>query len=91
MSHCVVHDRAAHRFTTTVDGHEARIDYRMEDGRMVITHTGVPKAIEGRGIAGALTKVAFDTARAEGWRVDAQCAYAAAWLRRHPAYADLAG
>ena len=90
MTPCVDHDRAAHRFTTTVDGHVAQVDYRLEDGRMVIVHTGVPKAIEGRGIAGALVKVAFETARAEGWRVVAQCAYAAGWLRRHPAYADLA-
>jgi predicted GNAT family acetyltransferase len=85
----IEHDRAAQRFTTVVDGHRAVVDYQLDDGRMSITHTGVPRAIEGRGIAAALTRQALDTARAEGWRVRAVCAYAAAYLRRHPADADL--
>jgi predicted GNAT family acetyltransferase len=85
----IEHDRAAQRFTTVVDGHRAVVDYQLDDGVMAIMHTGVPGPIEGRGIAGALTRAALDTARAEGWRVVARCAYAAAYLRRHPGDADL--
>jgi predicted GNAT family acetyltransferase len=89
MSVHVEHDAAAHRFHTQVDGHRAVVDYRLEDGVMTITHTGVPRAIERRGIAAALTRVALDTARERGWRVHPQCAYAAEYMRRHPAYGDL--
>ena len=89
MDLCVEHDRDARRFTTVVDGHRCGIDYRLEDGRMAILHTGVPKPVEGRGIAGAMTRKALDTARAEGWSVLPMCAYAAAFIKRHPEYADL--
>lgn len=76
-------------FVTRVDGHDARIDYRRDAGQMVITHTSVPDAIGGRGIAGQLTRAAFEHAKAEGWSVRPECSYAAAWAERHPEYSDL--
>ena len=89
MQVCVEHDAAAHRFHADVDGHQAVLDYRLDGQVMTLTHTGVPGAIEGRGVAAELVKVALDTARAQGWRVDPQCAYAAGFVRKHPEYADL--
>jgi hypothetical protein len=56
---------------------------------MTITHTGVPAAVGGRGIASALVQAAFATARDEGWKVVPACSYAAAWIGRHPEYRDL--
>lgn len=83
------HDAAAQQFSTVVEGHEAVLDYRLRDGVMAITHTGVPKAIEGRGIAAELTQRALDTARRAGWKVDPVCPYAAAYFAKHPEQADL--
>ena len=77
------------RFVASVDGSEARLDYRLEGGTMVVTHTAVPDAIAGRGIAGKLTRAAFDHARAQGWKVRPACAYAAGWAERHPEYGAL--
>ena len=85
------HDPEALRFTTTVDGHEAGVDYEWQDGWMVITHTSVPAAIAGRGVASQLTRAAFDHARGQGWRVRPACTYAAAWAERHPEYSQLLG
>ena len=45
------HDSDAHRFTTEVDGHRALLDYTVAGDVMTITHTRVPEAIGGRGIA----------------------------------------
>jgi predicted GNAT family acetyltransferase len=78
------HDVAGHRFTTTVDGERAVLDYTLAADVMTITHTGVPPAIEGRGIAAQLTRKAIDTAREHRWRVVPACSYAAAYLARHP-------
>jgi predicted GNAT family acetyltransferase len=89
MSFDIRHDPAARRFETRVDGQLCRLDYRLADKVMTITHTGVPTPVEGRGIASALTQVAMETARAEGWKVVPACAYADAWLRRHAEFADL--
>ncbi|NUO72488.1 MAG: N-acetyltransferase [Frateuria sp.] len=83
------HDRAEERFETRVDGALCVLDYHLAGGVMTITHTGVPPAVEGRGIASALTQAAMETARAEGLKVAPACSYAAAWLRRHPEFADL--
>jgi len=89
MTAPITHDTAAHRFTTTSEGHLAELVYRLEDGKLVIDHTAVPGAIGGRGIAGALVKAALDHARASGLRVVPACSYAAEYIRRHPEYADL--
>ena len=83
------HDAAEHRFSVVVDGHVAEIDYHMSGNTMVITHTGVPGAIGGRGIAGDLVRATLDWARAEGLKVVTACSYSQAWVDKHPEYADL--
>ena len=56
---------------------------------LVITHTGVPAAIGGRGIAGALMEAAVAFAREAGLRIRPACSYAAAWMERHPEHNGL--
>lgn len=80
---------AARRFETRVEGTLCVLDYRLHDGMFSIDHVGVPSAVAGHGIAAALTKAAFDAARAANWRVVAHCTYAVAWIERNPEYADL--
>ncbi|HEX5352778.1 MAG TPA: GNAT family N-acetyltransferase [Rhodanobacteraceae bacterium] len=83
------HDINTHRFSVEAEGHRGIVDYTLRDGVMTITHTEVPPPIGGRGIAAALTRAALDTARREGWKVVPACSYAAAYIRRHPEFADL--
>lgn len=83
------HDRTEQRFTVVRDGHEGWLDYERAGNAMVITHTIVPAAIGGRGIAGELVRTALEFARAQGLRVHPACSYADAWMRRHPGYDDL--
>jgi uncharacterized protein len=78
------HDRGAHRFTTEVDGNRAELDYTLADGVMTITHTRVPPAIGGRGIAAELMEAALSAARASDWTVNPDCSYAKAYLEKHP-------
>ena len=89
MSTTVTHDAAAHRFTSTVDGHTSAIDYALDGSVMTILHTNVPEAVGGRGIAGTLTRAALDTARANRWSVVPQCSYAQAFIEKHVEYQDL--
>lgn len=83
------HDPGARRFEAVVEGHRARLDYAPAPGRLVILHTEVPKAIGGRGLAGALVEAALAHARASGLLVEARCSYARAYLARHPEHAGL--
>ncbi|HJW07342.1 MAG TPA: GNAT family N-acetyltransferase [Rhodanobacter sp.] len=89
MPLAIQHDRVAHRFETRVEDMPCLLEYTLADGVMTITHTGVPAAVGGRGIAAALVQQALETARAEGWKVVPACSYAAVWMQRHPAYHDL--
>ncbi|QSX78141.1 GNAT family N-acetyltransferase [Agrilutibacter solisilvae] len=83
------HDPVGHRFTAVVDGLEAEVAYRYEDDVLVISHTGVPRPLEGRGIASALVRAVFEFAREAGVRVRPACSYAAGWIEKHVQYADL--
>lgn len=83
------HDCTARRFEATVDGHRCEVDYQLADNVMTITHTGVPAAVGGRGLAGELVAAAFAAARAAGWKVHPACSYAAGYAQRHPELADL--
>jgi hypothetical protein len=80
----VDHDAEAQRFSTVVNGQRAVLDYQVSNRVMTITHTGVPPAIAGRGIAAELMHAAVEAAGAAGWTVNPVCSYAAAYMRRHP-------
>ena len=78
-----------HRFEVVVDGHLARADYVIDDDVITFTHTIVPPALEGRGIASRLILHALTAARDRGLRVIAQCPFVAAYIRKHPEWAEL--
>lgn len=80
------HEEERCRFSLEVDGYQAYVEYRLEQGDFDIRHTIVPAEIGGRGIASRLVKAAYDYARSNGFRLLATCSYAVLWLERHPEY-----
>lgn len=78
-----------HRFEVVVDGHLARADYVIDGDVITFTHTIVPSALEGRGIASRLIRHGLSEARDRGLRVVPQCPFVAAYIRKHPEWADL--
>jgi uncharacterized protein len=86
----IVHAPGHSRFEATVEGHLCTCQYRLYGSRlMMLTHTGVPNALRGRGIAAALVQAALDHARAHGRKVRPDCSYAEAYMQRHPQTLDL--
>jgi hypothetical protein len=85
----IVHNKAAARFELSVEGRLCEARYELLDGVMWLRHTGVPPALEGRGIAAALVAAALAHARAQGWLVRPACSYVRAYMRRHPETQDL--
>jgi len=55
----------------------------------VLVHTDVATSVEGSGVGSALVAGALDDIRARGLRVVPVCPFVAAYVRRHPGYADL--
>jgi predicted GNAT family acetyltransferase len=77
------------RFELRVDGAVCELDYHLDQGRMVITHTGVAPALQGRGLAAELVVAGLTWARQEGHKVTPACSYVARFFERHPAWSDL--
>lgn len=85
-----VHDnKERSRFEMEIDGSIAFANYREAGSTVVIIHTEVPPALNGRGIGSALVKGALDIIRASGKKVLPRCDFAAAYIERHPEYRDL--
>ena len=55
----------------------------------MFTHTGVPTALEGRGIGSALAKAGLEYAQAEGLAVVPLCSFIRAYIDRKPEYQPL--
>jgi predicted GNAT family acetyltransferase len=89
MSRAIEHNTAQQRFENVEDGVKSVLDYELLQGVMVITHTGVPQAVGGRGIAADLARHALDTARQNSWKVRPVCSYVDVFIRRNPEYQDL--
>ncbi|MFT0850808.1 GNAT family N-acetyltransferase [Achromobacter sp. F4_2707] len=88
MSRDIKHNPAEKRFQWLEDGQLCVLDYELHDGVMVVTHTGVPAAVGGRGIAADLAKAAMEAAREQGWKVRPLCSYVEAWMRRQKGQYD---
>jgi hypothetical protein len=80
----VTDNTQASRFELAADGHVAELVYRRRASRLVLVHTEVPAALEGRGVGGQLVQAAISQAAAEELTVVPLCAFARAWLGRHP-------
>lgn len=85
----VVHNAAAARFEADVEGQLCVAQYRVYGKVMMLTHTGVPKPLRGRGIAADLVRAALEHARSRGLKVRPDCSYAEAYMQRHPETLDL--
>jgi predicted GNAT family acetyltransferase len=84
------HNESDSRFETTIEGSTAYAEYDLEPGgRIVFTHTIVPDALSGRGIANQLVKAGLEHARSQKLTVVPQCSFVQAFIKRHPEYEDL--
>ena len=81
----------AHRYVATVDGAPAgHLEYIPAGNVIVLAHTEVDPAYEGRGVGGALARAALDDIRARGGlEVVPTCPFVADWISRHPDYVEL--
>ena len=85
----VTHNPIRSRYELVEDGHTAFATYRRHGELVVIPHVEAPPALRGKGTAGRLMAGIVAHARAEGFKIEPVCSYAAAWLRRHPDARDV--
>ncbi|MEH1030180.1 GNAT family N-acetyltransferase [Micromonospora profundi] len=90
MSTLVEDNPAKNRFEILVDDALAGFTAYVPRGEvLVFTHTQVDRAFQGKGVGGALIRGTLDQVRARGGRLVPQCPFVAAFIDKHPEYADL--
>ncbi|MGH6612986.1 GNAT family N-acetyltransferase [Sphingomonas sp.] len=85
----IVNNTAKQRYELHQDDALAIAAYERHGDVVVFTHTVVPGALQGKGIASRLIKHALYNVRAQGLKIDPQCEFVAAYLDRHPEERDL--
>ena len=89
MTERITHVEQSQRFEMIVDGHTCLLEYSSVPSGVRFDSVRVPEAVGGRGLAGTLTRWALDWARSKDLKVQPACPYVAAWIQRHPDYADV--
>ncbi|HEY8878807.1 MAG TPA: GNAT family N-acetyltransferase [Roseateles sp.] len=82
------HDAGHQRFTLPTTPISV-LDYSLSPGRVVFTHTGVPEAHRGQGLAAQLVEAGLQWAREQGLKVVPACSYVQLYLQRHPEWQHL--
>lgn len=65
------------------------VEYRDKGDQVELTHTEVDPSHEGEGLGSQLARAVLDNLRNEGRAVVPSCRFIAAWLQKHPEYADV--
>ncbi len=65
------------------------LDYQETSELVVLTHTEVDPAHEGRGIGSALARAALEDIRERRLKALVICPFVIGWLRNHPEYQDI--
>jgi hypothetical protein len=85
----ITNNKERQQFQMALDGEIASLEYRLNDGVLVLMHTEVPDKLGGHGIASALAEYAFNYARAAGLPVKIYCPFVLAWVKKHPQQQDI--
>jgi uncharacterized protein len=83
-------DEAAGRYELRIGGRRVGLaDFYRRGNTVVIPHTETSPEFGGRGLASRLVRYCLDDIRGQHLRVDPACPFVAAYIRKHPEYADL--
>jgi predicted GNAT family acetyltransferase len=77
------------RFEAKIGDHVAVAEYMYSGERIIFTHTGVPEALRGQGIADKLIHAALEQVKERRLGVVALCPFVAAYIVKHPEYQPL--
>ena len=73
------------RYTAHVDGYEETAELtlsKLSEQTIIVDHTGVPDALRGKGLAGALAERVIKDARGKGQRIVPLCPFFRAYAEK---------
>lgn len=87
----VVNNVKKFRFEVVNGSQISKLDYRLGRDTIALVHTEVPEELSGQGIGSALVSNALQHARDNELVVLPYCPFVAAYISRHPEWADVVG
>ncbi|MCB0705359.1 MAG: N-acetyltransferase [Saprospiraceae bacterium] len=82
-------NRDKKQFELRTDKHLIRIEYILAGPRMFLTHTEVPRELEGQGLGSIIIRRVLDEIRERKLKLVPLCPFVAAFLQKNEAYLDL--
>ena len=82
MEYEVVNNTENQQFEIFYEGHKAELVYRLRDGNIYLMHTGVPKELEGKGIASALAEYALNYGKEQKLQTIVYCPFVKAYMKK---------
>jgi predicted GNAT family acetyltransferase len=84
----VRHNAIQNRYELATEHGTAVAVYSVQGECAIFTHTEVPLADRGNGIASRLVRAALDDTRRQGLKVVPACSFVVAFVHRHPEFND---
>ena len=79
----------AKQFEFNVDGQMARIEYIRAKEKIYLTHTEVPRSLEGKGVGSAIVLKALEWIKERELTLVPLCPFVALYLKRNPEWKSL--
>ena len=89
MIYQLINNEARKQYEVHTDEAVLRIEYILAQDRIFLTHTEVPKSMEGKGLGSAIVKLALEDIEQKGLTLVPLCPFVALYLKRHPEWKRL--
>ena len=84
----LIDNKEAKQYEFRIDGLVPRIEYIKAPGKIFLTHTEVPKELEGKGIGSAIIKAALEDIKAKGLILIPLCVFVAGYIKKYPEWRE---
>jgi len=84
MSYTLIHNAPECKYEYHIDDHIAYITYDDQNGNMHLTHTIVPDALAGQGLAKKLLEDVLAQIKKDGKKAVAMCSYIVKYQEKNP-------
>jgi len=86
----LINNEEQKRYEFHLNGLKPRVEYILtKDNKVYLTHTEVPRELEGKGIASALVKATLAEVEKSGRQLVPLCPYVAQYIKKHPEWSKL--
>lgn len=89
MEYQLINNEERKQYEVHTDGVVLRIEYIHAQDRIFLTHTEIPKSMEGKGLGSAIVKLALEDIEKKGLTLVPLCPFVALYIKRHPEWRKL--